>query len=220
MDNDFEFREFGKIARLARECVVTEKIDGTNAQIYIVRSLDGPRPNVVAYKDLGISGGLQMFAGSRTRWITPEDDNHGFAKWAKSHAEELFELGEGRHFGEWWGGGIQRGYGFKKGEKFFSLFNTGRWVPADVTPGEKQEHPPACCNIVPVLYRGLFDTMAVASALNLLVCHGSYAAPGFMRPEGVVIYHVAGNFYWKKTIEKDDESKSKSKISVDKPSQL
>jgi len=30
-----EFVSFPKIARLSRECVITEKIDGTNASIYI-----------------------------------------------------------------------------------------------------------------------------------------------------------------------------------------
>lgn len=30
-----EFNGFPKIARLSRECVITEKIDGTNAQIFI-----------------------------------------------------------------------------------------------------------------------------------------------------------------------------------------
>jgi hypothetical protein len=29
------FEEFQKIPRLRRDCVITEKIDGTNAQIYI-----------------------------------------------------------------------------------------------------------------------------------------------------------------------------------------
>jgi hypothetical protein len=30
-----EFREFSKMARLSREIIITEKIDGTNAQIFI-----------------------------------------------------------------------------------------------------------------------------------------------------------------------------------------
>ena len=31
---------------------------------------------------------------------------------------------------------------------------------------------------------------------------------GFMRPEGIVVFHVAGNVGFKKTIEKDDMPKS------------
>jgi hypothetical protein len=69
-----------------------------------------------------------MLAGSRSQYITPERDNHGFARWVQDDADELWALGEGRHFGEWWGSGIQRGYGLQKGEKRFSLFNVARWA--------------------------------------------------------------------------------------------
>src|ERR1700743_312939 len=105
-----EFEAFGKIPRLTREIVITEKIDGTNAQVYIYRDKNGD---------------LQMRAGSRTRWITPEDDNFGFARWVHENKEHLLKLGKGQHFGEWWGLGIQRCYNLR--EKRFSLFNTLRW---------------------------------------------------------------------------------------------
>jgi hypothetical protein len=42
-----------------------------------------------------------------------------------------------------------------------------------------------------------------------LKCHGSVAAKGFMNPEGVIVYHVAANTSFKKTIEKDSEPKGK-----------
>lgn len=176
-----EFKSFPKIPRLSRECIITEKIDGTNASIYI-----------------GEDG--EFLVGSRKRWITTENDNHGFAKWAHEHKEELMRLGPGHHFGEWWGSGIQRGYGLQKGEKRFSLFNTSRW-------GENPDRP-NCCNVVPVLYQGLFSTNTVDSCLDILARNGSFASPGFMQPEGVVIYHVAGNCSFKKTIEKDCDAKS------------
>jgi hypothetical protein len=32
---------------------------------------------------------------------------------------------------------------------------------------------------------------------------GSFAAPGFMKPEGIVCFHVAGNFGFKKTLDND-----------------
>lgn len=182
-----EFKSFPKIPRLSRECIITEKIDGTNASIYI-----------------GEDG--EFLVGSRKQWITPENDNYGFAKWAYEHKEELMRLGPGHHFGEWWGSGIQRGYGLQKGEKRFSLFNTSRWV----------ENPdrPNCCNVVPVLYQGLFSTNIVDSCLDILARNGSFASPGFMQPEGVVIYHVAGNCSFKKTIEKDCEAKSVSGLAA------
>ena len=176
-----DFVAFPKIPRLSRRCVITEKIDGTNACIFI-----------------GEDG--EFLVGSRTRWITPENDNHGFARWAHEHKDELLKLGPGRHFGEWWGQGIQRGYGLK--EKRFSLFNTSRWMDDAVRP--------ACCHVVPVLYEGVFDSTEIYSALVGLRLAGSAAAPGFMRPEGIVIYHTAGNLYFKKTLEKDEEPKGKA----------
>ncbi len=55
-----EFTAFPKIPRLNREIIVTEKIDGTNAQVVVTE--DG-----------------EVRAGSRSRWITPEADNFGYA---------------------------------------------------------------------------------------------------------------------------------------------
>ncbi len=179
-----EFVGFPKIARLSRECVVTEKIDGTNASILIPED-GGP-----------------TLVGSRTRWITPNDDNYGFARWVMANEEALrAELGFGHHFGEWWGSGIQRGYGLSKGEKRFSLFNTHRWRDA----------PLALCRVVPVLYKGEFETDAIEWALIRLANSGSRAAPGFMKPEGVIVYHTAARVMFKKTLEKDEEPKSITK---------
>jgi hypothetical protein len=177
-----DFIEFPKIARLNRQCIVTEKIDGTNACICI-----------------GEDGSFRT--GSRTRWITPEDDNFGFSRWAHEHREELMKLGPGTHYGEWWGSGIQRGYGLPKGEKRFSLFNTSRWSDDAVRP--------ACCHVVPVL--AVWSTLgpAVSDALETLRTKGSVAVPGFMRPEGIVVYHTASRQLFKVTLERDDEWKGK-----------
>lgn len=171
------FVEFSKMARLSREVIITEKIDGTNAQIFI-----------------GEDGTIK--AGSRTRWITPQDDNFGFAAWVEANSEELLKLGPGRHFGEWWGQGIQRNYSLK--EKRFSLFNVARW----------ENERPACCYVVPVLFRGIFDSLVVDCCLSALAKTGSIAAPGFMKPEGVVVFHTAANIGFKKTLEKDELPKS------------
>src|SRR3990172_3641907 len=176
-----DFVGFGKIPRLFRDIVITEKIDGTNGCIYILEDSE-----------------QRMLVGSRTRWITPEADNHGFAKWAYENWLELRKLGPGRHFGEWWGHRINRGYGLK--EKRFSLFNVTKWSDPSVRP--------ACCHVVPVLFEGLFDTMSVSKVLSVLRTCGSQAATGFMRPEGMVIYHKAGNLLFKVTLEKDEEYKS------------
>ena len=175
-----EFKPFPKIARLSREIVITEKLDGTNAAVVI--SEDG-----------------EISAQSRTRIITPQDDNFGFARWVQDNAAALSSLGAGYHFGEWWGAGIQRGYGLTS--KRFSLFNVGRWSADNV---------PECCGVVPVLFRGEFTTDAVMSALDSLKANGSVAAPGFMNPEGIVVFHAASGSLFKKTIEKDHEWKGKA----------
>ena len=174
-----EFQGFPKMARLSRDIILTEKIDGTNAQIYITDSGD-------------------LFVGSRTRWITPENDNAGFARWVEGNKQELMKLGPGHHFGEWWGQGIQRTYGLK--EKRFSLFNTTRWEDSTIRP--------ACCSVVPELYVGTFTTDAVEGCLDRLREYGSVAAPGFMRPEGIIVFHTAAGIGFKKTLEKDESPKS------------
>lgn len=187
-----EFQEFPKMPRLSREIIITEKIDGTNAQVAIVEMEGYPVPGAIYQND-----GLALFAGSRTRWITPKNDNAGFARWCLEHAEDLIQLGHGRHFGEWWGLGIQRNYGMK--EKRFSLFNVGRWADDAARP--------ACCHVVPELYRGPFNTNIIELELDLLRADGSKAAPGFMKPEGIVVFHTAGNLGFKKTLG-DDGHKS------------
>lgn len=176
-----QFEAFPKIPRLSRYCVITEKIDGTNAQIYI-----------------GDNG--EFAAGSRNRWITPEQDNYGFANWAYRNKDELLKLGPGRHYGEWWGVGIQRNYGLS--ERRFSLFNTGRWSAPDV-------ELPRCVSLVPVLYTGIFTDAAVEEAMQSLR-FGSHAAPGFAKPEGVVVYHSASRSYYKRTLDNDAEHKGKA----------
>ncbi len=199
------------MARLTRDCVITEKIDGTNAQIEIVASMEPISIAIAESFDKEISLPVYMLAGSRTRYITPTDDNFGFAKWVQVNADALWTLGEGRHYGEWWGQGIQRGYGMT--EKRFSLFNTARWAD----DRDREKYPtdrPACCSVVPVLYAGLFGPKHDENMLLKLQHEGSMAAPGFMKPEGVVVYHTAAGVYFKKTIEKDHEWKGKSRDDV------
>jgi hypothetical protein len=71
-----------------------------------------------------------------------------------------------------------------------------------------QDVLPECCDLVPVLYDGEFKEEAIEQCLNHLKEHGSKAAPGFIKPEGIVVYHEASNTMFKKTIEKDDSPKS------------
>ena len=196
------FEAFPKIGRLSRNCTITEKIDGTNAQIFIegpflYREMTPSRPLIGCVTEHADEH-LLVYAGSRTRWITPEDDNYGFAGWVERNLEELSKLGPGRHYGEWWGAGIQRKYGLVGSDKRFSLFNAHRWT---------HKPRPACCGVVPVLYEGVFTEDAVSDALIALRGYGSRAVPGFMQPEGVIIYHHGVKQYFKKTLEKDEEPK-------------
>lgn len=178
-----EFKSFNKIARFSRDIVITEKIDGTNGLVAV-----------------GENGEFQV--GSRNRWLTDENgvilqDNAGFAQWAVSHREELMGLGVGFHYGEWWGKGIQRGYGLN--EKRFSLFNVSKWSDDLVRP--------ACCGVVPTLYTGIMSEKAIISALEELLQLGSVASPGFMKAEGIVIFHTASGMLFKKTILNDEKPK-------------
>lgn len=173
-----EFVAFKKIPRLNREIVITEKIDGTNASILVTP--EG-----------------EIYAGKRTSWCTPgkKTDNYGFAQWVQDNKTELLKLGPGRHFGEWWGKGINRAYGLE--ERRFSLFNTSR----------DRSNGPNCVSYVPILYSGLFSSAAVEQCILQLKQYGSVAVPGWMNPEGVVIYHIAAGQLFKVTCEHDEKPK-------------
>lgn len=171
---DVEFRKFLKISRLVRETVtITEKIDGTNGQICVWRDKRGC---------------LHIRAGGRNRWLTEKDHNFHFYDFVMANAVELIEgLGEGRHYGEWYGQGINRNYGLK--EKRFALFNTQKWAGS---------HLPECCGIVPVLgtYSLDFVNAVIDNCRNRLIEYGSHLVEGFMEPEGLMLYlHDLGRYY-------------------------
>jgi len=214
-----EFVEFTKIPRLSREVFITEKIDGTNAQVCIQEvnaSELTPQYGVFVSGAQNGDSPLWIRAGSRNRWVTPDNDNFGFARWVYVNAAELVKLGPGRHYGEWWGQGIQRGYGIDG--KRFSLFNVHRWCAHNAEPWtfpsadprvtHTQTRAPECCHVVPVLYRGQFDTVLIDDCVRQMRERGSVASPGFMKPEGIIVYHTAGNLYFKKTLEKDEMPKA------------
>ncbi len=171
---DEEFVGFPSIRRLSRDVVVSEKIDGTSGLVFV--------------SDAGV-----VRAGSRNRWVTPESDNYGFASWVAANEEELRRLGPGRHYGEWYGSGIQRRYGLT--EKRFTLFRTDKWSDDSVRP--------RCCEVVPVLYTGPFDTNKIEEVLKDLRVNGSVAVPGWMNPEGIVVFHTHSGTLFKKTLDGD-----------------
>lgn len=190
------YPKFGKIPRLNRAAIITEKLDGTNGLVAVY----GPGELVPDdMTGVGVFGEYFVAAGSRNRWLTPTQDNHGFAAWVWENATELAKLGPGLHYGEWYGRGIQRGYGLA--EKRFALFNTHKWA----------DERPACCDVVPTL--ALVDndlTYHVGAALTDLAVNGSRVTPGF-KAEGVVIFHTAAGQYFKATIDDDAAPKSLAK---------
>jgi hypothetical protein len=169
---------------------ITEKIDGTNALVEVRKVEPGfesipPGATRIEVTDYSVenptTNHFQIRAGSRTRWLLPNSvqkngDNFGFAEWVRLNALDLVRLGEGKHYGEWWGAGIGRRYDLDY--KVFSLFNTFR--PA--------ESLPSCVRQVPVLYKGPVDFAEVGEAEVKLFHGGSVAAPGFMKPEGLIVW--------------------------------
>lgn len=179
MTTDFE--KYAKIPRLRGvRMTITEKIDGTNAQIVVPESPEEP-----------------LLIGSRNRWITPGKgtDNYGFAAWVQGKEELFRRLGPGRHYGEWWGIGVARGYGLA--ERIFSLFNVYRYKE-----GIPEGTP---VSLVPILYQGEYSLTAIEQARQRLVELGSVAAPGFMQPEGYVVRVQGGpgEIVWKFTFDGD-----------------
>lgn len=158
MDHNL-FRKWPKTPRLEKEWWdVTEKLDGTNACVIV-------------------TAGGEVMAQSRSKIITPgkTTDNHGFAQWVEDNKEELKLLGVGYHFGEWWGQGINRGYGLKV--KRFSLFNM-----------YKDQELIDCCSIVPFV--GIIGELSLRSLqllINNVMHNGSLAVPGFKNFEGLVV---------------------------------
>ena len=193
--------KFPKIPHLESPCTITEKIDGMNAGVHILSERDllneGYNPYLVNTKTYIVDDYYEleniryfMLAALKTRYTYKEDDSesYNFWNWCYDNKENLRHLGPGMHRGEFWGQGIGRNYGLK--ERRFSLFNTQRW-------SEKEESP-TCCHVVPVLSIGGFWHEDVYWCLNYLEKEGSMAAPGFMEPEGVVIYHHNSNQMFKK----------------------
>lgn len=151
-----------------------------NEVYHITEKIDGTNGCIIITEE-------GVFAQSRTSLITPEDDNYGFARWVKDYQATLYhDLGPGYHFGEWWGQGINRNYGLT--EKRFSLFNP-----------TKQS---SICHNVPLLQSTVYLDECVWNVTQRIKKEGSMAAPGFMKPEGLVVYAEKAKTYWKVIIDK------------------
>lgn len=160
-----EFKAWPKIKRLTKvfSVYVTEKIDGTNACVIV-------------------QDGEVVGAQSRNKLITPESDNMGFAGWVDRNKEELATLGDGYHYGEWAGPGIQSNP-HELEKKTFFLFNHYRW----------KDWKPECCSVVPFIYEGEYDK----GMINTLMADLEVTRPGF---EGVMVYFPFADTYLKHTV--------------------
>lgn len=188
-----EFKSFGKILHIGKlYMTITQKIHGSNAQLLIKKVYHDWQPAEVGYQD------WEVYAGSRTRWLTPDDDNYGFCKWVIENRQELIDkLGEGRHYGEWAGPGINSGEGLK--EKTLCLFNWRRWIGKEL---------PTRVTTVPMLYKGAISLDAITDTMEKLKREGSFLVPGYMKPEGVVV-ELDGQFY--KNVFDEEETKWREK---------
>lgn len=153
----FELKPYGKTERYKDMSVtITEKLDGTNGCVVV--------------KD-GAVVGVQ----SRSRAIKVGDDNFGFASYVDANKDALATLGDGYHYGEWAGPGIQKNP-HKLEQKTFFLFNTFR--PADTLP--------SCVQNVPVLFRGTFGGTEQLDTIMLALAE-SADKEGYT-PEGIIVY--------------------------------
>jgi len=180
-----EFQKFSSIPRLSKEKMrITEKLDGSNGAIRI-RPFDplvdaSAALSVVAVDDNGM---YNVWVQSRNRFIAPgkSTDNAGFAGWVSDNLNELVSiLGPGDHYGEWWGSGIQRGYGVPKR---FSLFNAERWL-GELHPTDDMFD--LGLYIVPLLFTGPYDGAKIQELKQDLIDNGSKASPGY-KAEGLIV---------------------------------
>lgn len=174
-----EFTKYSKTPRFTKNIVITEKTDGTNAQLIFDEERN------------------ELRAGSRNRHVVVGDDNFGFASWLEENREILTKyFGHFNYpiYGEWWGRGIQRGYG--RNDKYFSIFRTGLFG---------KEMPEELTNIgvqyVPILYEGPNLRDIIWDRFHHLKEFGSKAVPGYDDPEGICIFFKETNTVYKMTYE-------------------
>ena len=176
-----EFIGFGKIPRGSGDelITITEKLDGTNACIQVEFVYVGDGVN-----ELHVVG-----VQSRKRMIDPGDDNYGFANWVNEQGNQLpTALGEGYHYGEWYGLGIQKNPHMKT-TKRLALFNTERWQ-------DGRQPRPEGVECVPILYEGVWHEDAVDSVMSDLRTD-SMAVP--YKAEGIVVWYHKTRRYEKYT---------------------
>lgn len=192
--NPERFAPYPKTGRLSKaECTITEKIDGTNAQV----TIEGGVIVGVGSRKRAIDVDVPALRDENGRTVRDDEgkpvqpkqvrDNFGFAQFVRDNAQGLVEfLCDGTHYGEWAGPGIQKNP-LGLDERFFFLFNVQRH------PAEKFAalgHLVPNLRPVPILYRGDFGLGTARSVLLGLMEDGTAvpeAAYSNQGPEGIVI---------------------------------
>lgn len=216
-----EFERYPKMTRIPKvKMWITEKVDGTNAQI-LIEALPTPYfpqfhgDTLVYYnapsggtslRELGFhqttKGWLRVaLIGSRKRTIEPNVpkikdeagktvapaqalDNAGFARWVRDNEAKICELlGEGRHYGEWAGPGIN-GNRHQFDVRHFFLFGGAPCYELRER-GTHLEIGGAIVRPVPLLYEGPLDTRVIEGGMSNLLVEGSQVGSG--PPEGIVV---------------------------------
>lgn len=196
------FEKFPSLTRFSHGWTVTEKLDGTNGAILIEH--ESQVPEEFRGQALLKTNAIQptyLFAQSRNRMLSLEQDNHGFARFVHDNAEALVAaLGEGRHFGEWVGKGVNKRH-YNLDQKVFALFNTHRWAGLNALDGRLR--------CVPVLAEGYMGEPGAYfdQIMGELKEDGSGFAPGYLDPEGIVMRHGPSGTLFKKTFDYDEKGK-------------
>jgi hypothetical protein len=184
------FEAFAKIPRLHGDTHITEKIDGTNACVEYAQTETGYLMGACSRNRRLVTVEVSEHFHGQPRVDWHGSDNAGFGQWVLANHDRLVRLGYGRHFGEWYGQGIQRGYGLD--HKRFALFREPK--------GGLPEGLPENVSVVPTLaIVGRMSTTLIEAEYALLKAMGSRAVPGFMNPEGVVVFHARAGQLFKLT---------------------
>ena len=184
------FEPFRKIPRLHGLTTVTEKIDGTNACIEYAPTETGYLMGACSRNRRLLTIEVSEHFHDHPRVERHGSDNAGFGAWVLANHSALVRLGYGRHFGEWYGQGIQRGYGLD--HKRFALFREPK--------GGLPDGLPANVGVVPVLAElETFSVTQIEAQYALLKLTGSVAVPGFINPEGLVALHERSGQLFKLT---------------------
>lgn len=223
-----QFRKWSSTPRWHKGLRVYEKIDGTNGCVIVQRvgltDLGMVPKDAVAVLDDSQEFGYWVRAQSRSRIITPGNDNFGFAKWVHDNSWALAHvLDQGYHYGEWFGEGIQKNPLGIEGRRFY-LFHAWYWARPENALKLSQSGVTGLGH-VPVLHdpdtHGEATWETIPAIMDDLAWYGTkvegavgvvsgYAhEPDTMaRPEGIIVWHKDTQQKYKILLDNDSVHKN------------